>query len=162
MIKNSVFTIAVSVMALSFSAVGQENVRMANIISVTPVTEHAEVIKQQCGGSAGYQAPQQHSIIGTVLGGVAGALVGRNVGNGTGRTVATVAGAAGGAYLGDKIAGAMNEAQPTCRNVSTYEPRFGGFMIVYELDGEQYSVRSQTFPQGKTIPIKMAPVPVEQ
>lgn len=41
--------------------------------------------------------------LGIVGGGVAGALLGNQFGHGTGRTVTTVAGAAGGAYAGDKI-----------------------------------------------------------
>jgi outer membrane lipoprotein SlyB len=41
--------------------------------------------------------------LGVIGGGVAGALLGNQVGSGTGRTVATVAGAAGGAYAGHKV-----------------------------------------------------------
>ncbi|MGE5468630.1 MAG: glycine zipper 2TM domain-containing protein [Ignavibacteria bacterium] len=40
---------------------------------------------------------------GMIAGGVAGALLGNQVGSGTGRSVATIAGAAGGAYAGKKI-----------------------------------------------------------
>ncbi len=43
------------------------------------------------------------SALGLIAGGVAGALLGNQVGNGTGRDLATVAGAAGGAYAGRKI-----------------------------------------------------------
>ncbi len=43
------------------------------------------------------------SALGMVAGGVAGALLGNQIGAGNGRTVATVAGAAGGAYAGKKI-----------------------------------------------------------
>jgi len=45
--------------------------------------------------------------VGMIAGGVAGALLGRQVGAGRGRDVATVAGAAGGAYAGNKIEGKM-------------------------------------------------------
>lgn len=41
--------------------------------------------------------------MGMVAGGVAGALLGNQVGKGTGRDIATLAGAAGGAYAGHKI-----------------------------------------------------------
>jgi outer membrane lipoprotein SlyB len=41
--------------------------------------------------------------MGMVAGGVAGALLGNQVGKGTGRSIATLAGAAGGAYAGHKI-----------------------------------------------------------
>lgn len=46
--------------------------------------------------------------VGIIAGGIAGALLGHQVGRGRGRDVATVAGAAGGAYAGNKIEGKMN------------------------------------------------------
>ena len=44
-----------------------------------------------------------NNVAGMVIGGVVGGLLGNQVGHGTGRTVATVAGAAGGAYVGNQI-----------------------------------------------------------
>lgn len=41
---------------------------------------------------------------GMIIGGIAGGLIGNQVGGGSGKTLATVAGAAGGAYAGKKIA----------------------------------------------------------
>lgn len=41
---------------------------------------------------------------GMIIGGIAGGLLGNQIGGGSGKTVATVAGAAGGAYAGKKIA----------------------------------------------------------
>lgn len=43
------------------------------------------------------------SALGVIGGGVAGALIGSQIGSGRGKTLATVAGAAGGAYAGNKI-----------------------------------------------------------
>lgn len=43
------------------------------------------------------------SALGVIAGGVAGALLGHQVGGGTGRDLATLAGAAGGAYAGNKV-----------------------------------------------------------
>lgn len=48
---------------------------------------------------------------GMIVGGVAGALLGRQVGKGTGKDLATIAGAAGGAYAGHKIEGKMNKVR---------------------------------------------------
>ncbi|EEF21854.1 conserved hypothetical protein, partial [Ricinus communis] len=45
----------------------------------------------------------ESSAVGLIAGGVAGALLGNQVGSGHGRQLATVAGAAGGAYAGKKI-----------------------------------------------------------
>ena len=51
------------------------------------------------------QAPvkDEKRVAGTVIGGVAGGLLGNSIGGGTGRTVATIAGAAGGAYAGNQV-----------------------------------------------------------
>ncbi len=46
---------------------------------------------------------ESNGVAGTVVGGVAGGLVGSAIGGGTGRVLATVAGAAGGAYAGNQI-----------------------------------------------------------
>lgn len=49
------------------------------------------------------QPKDEHQIAGMAIGGVAGGLLGHQVGGGKGKTIATVAGAAGGAYAGKKI-----------------------------------------------------------
>ena len=41
--------------------------------------------------------------VGMVAGGVLGGVLGHQIGGGTGKTVATIAGAAGGAYVGNKV-----------------------------------------------------------
>jgi len=41
--------------------------------------------------------------VGAVAGGVLGGVIGHQIGGGTGRTVATIAGAGGGAYVGNKV-----------------------------------------------------------
>jgi outer membrane lipoprotein SlyB len=50
-----------------------------------------------------YQQKGEGGMVGIVGGGVAGALVGSQIGHGGGKTVAEIAGAAGGAYLGNEI-----------------------------------------------------------
>lgn len=45
----------------------------------------------------------QSSGVGAVAGGVLGGVLGHQIGSGRGNTVATVAGAAGGAYVGNKV-----------------------------------------------------------
>jgi uncharacterized protein YcfJ len=44
-----------------------------------------------------------NNIAGTVIGGIVGGLIGHQIGGGSGNTVATIAGAAGGAYAGNQI-----------------------------------------------------------
>lgn len=48
------------------------------------------------------------SPVGLIAGGVAGALLGNQVGGGSGKSLATIAGAAGGAYAGKKVEENMN------------------------------------------------------
>ena len=51
----------------------------------------------------------EHRIAGTVIGGVVGAAVGNQFGGGKGKTLATVAGAAGGAYAGNRVQKSVQE-----------------------------------------------------
>ena len=44
-----------------------------------------------------------HQIAGMAIGGAAGGLLGNQIGGGKGKTIATVAGVAGGAYAGKKV-----------------------------------------------------------
>ena len=142
---------------ISFNASAQE-VRYANVVSVTPLTDNVKVIKQQCGGSAGYH--EENSFVGKIVGGLTGLFIGSNVGKGKGRTAAQIGGTAIGVAVGNAYDNDQS-IQPNCRAIETYEPTYGGFEVVYELDGEQYAVRSQTFPQSRTIQIKMTPTIAE-
>lgn len=54
------------------------------------------------------QSKGQGGVVGMVGGGVAGALVGSQIGHGGGKTVAELAGAAGGAFLGNEIEKKVN------------------------------------------------------
>ena len=58
--------------------------------------------------------------VGMIAGGVAGALLGNQVGGGTGKDLATIAGAAGGAYAGHKV-----EQKVRATKVWTVTVRFG-------------------------------------
>lgn len=57
--------------------------------------------------------------VGMIAGGVAGAVLGRQVGGGFGKDLATIAGAAGGAYAGKKI-----EEKINTRNIWTVSVRY--------------------------------------
>ena len=148
----TIFVILVS--SVSFA----QEVRYANIVSVTPVKENVQVVKQQCGGSAGYNQ-QEPGYLGRVVGVVSGTAIGSRFGRGTGKVVATVVGAGVG-YVAGATYDDSGNVQPNCRAVTTYEPTFGGFLVVYELDGRQYTTRSKTFPEGRTIQVQMQPTPI--
>ena len=44
-----------------------------------------------------------NNIVGTVIGGIVGGLIGHQIGGGRGQTITTIAGAAGGAYVGNQV-----------------------------------------------------------
>jgi len=68
--------------------------------------------------------------LGLIGGGLAGALLGNQVGAGRGKTLATIAGAAGGAYAGKKV-----EEQVTANTVWSVRVGFeGGYEQAYEFD----------------------------
>lgn len=78
----------------------QEPVRA---VAPAPAQTAAARICNECGSVIAVDAVKQQgegSGLGAVAGGVAGALLGNQVGGGSGRRIATVAGAAGGAYAG--------------------------------------------------------------
>jgi uncharacterized protein YcfJ len=152
--KKFAAIVAILVSSVSFA----QEVRYANIVSVTPVKENVQVVKQQCGGSAGYNQ-QEPGYMGRVVGVISGTAIGSRFGQGTGKVAATAVGAGLGYVAGDAYDNSGN-VQPKCRAITTYEPTFGGFLVVYELDGRQYTTRSKTFPEGRTIPVQMQPTPI--
>ncbi len=70
-----------------------------------------EVVCADCGKVTAVRVIEkkgESSSVGLIAGGVAGALLGNQVGGGTGKGLATIAGAAGGAYAGKKVQENMN------------------------------------------------------
>jgi len=66
----------------------------------------AQAVCTDCGKVQGVSFVEEKgktSGVGMVAGGVVGGVLGHQIGSGRGNTVATVAGAAGGAYVGNKI-----------------------------------------------------------
>ncbi|MDE2055323.1 MAG: glycine zipper 2TM domain-containing protein, partial [Xanthomonadaceae bacterium] len=79
--------------------------QFAQVVAVQPITQSATTSKpRQVCRDEQVAVPEtykdQHQIGGAVVGGLAGALAGHMVGGGKGKTLATVAGAAGGAFDG--------------------------------------------------------------
>ena len=69
-------------------------------------TQPAPVVCANCGVIASINAIEQAgegSGLGAIAGGVLGGVLGRQVGGGSGKDIATIAGAAGGAYAGHQI-----------------------------------------------------------
>lgn len=71
-----------------------------------PKSEPKQAVCAECGTVLSVKVGEKEgksSPVGVIGGGVVGALLGNQVGQGTGRDIATIAGAAGGAYAGHKI-----------------------------------------------------------
>jgi len=85
--------------------------------------------------------------LGMIAGGLAGALLGHQVGGGTGKTIATVAGAAGGAYAGNEVEKRMKTTKHY--EVITRLESGGSQTITYETDpgfkvGDKVKVENNT------------------
>ncbi len=76
----------------------------------TGTVDHIEVIRQG----------DNNNIAGTIIGGIVGGLIGHQIGGGSGNTVATIAGAAGGAYAGTQVEGRQRAANESFRITVRY------------------------------------------
>lgn len=119
----------------------------------TPQEKCEQVVVQR-------QAPVQDEkrIAGTVLGGVAGGLLGSQIGGGSGKKVATVLGAAGGAYAGNQVQKGMQQrdtnstTERRCKTVNVRSEKRVGYDVTYRYEGKQDTVRMSYNP-GKQIPV---------
>ena len=115
---------------------------VGKIIGVgAPVTKNY-VIGNTCNGPYGqnqqFQQPQQQSSFngGAVMGAVIGGAIGSRFGEGTGKQLATGAGAATGALLGNSIHQMQNpvqaQGQQVCQNV--FETRIVGYSFIAQYE----------------------------
>ena len=136
--------------------------KFAEVVSVNEVTETIVTPREECHDvQVTKQAPTSdpNRIAGTAIGGVAGGLLGSTIGSGTGRTVATIAGAAGGAYVGNQVQKSqqqkktVTETQQRCKTVNDTTQKLVGYDVTYRLEGKQGVVRT-SFKPGPTLPVK--------
>ena len=80
------------------------------------------------------------------------------IGNGNGKKLATVAGAVGGGYAGNKVQEGMQErdtyttTQTRCNTVNDISDKIVGYDVKYDLGGKQGQVRMDRDP-GNQIPV---------
>ena len=129
---------------------------------VTSVRAVVATPTQRCWTEAGpAPAPQSNkNIPGAVVGAVLGGILGHQIGGrGTSQDVATLGGAAGGAYLGSKInpntfGGGSAPAQPQniqrCENVQSQTPTY--YDVVYNFRGQEHRVQMTNSP-GATVTV---------
>src|SRR5512134_3463397 len=136
--------------------------KAAEVVGVKEVKRTVSTPREECKQvQVQKQAPvkDEHRVAGTVIGGVAGGLLGSTIGGGRGKTVATVAGAAGGAYAGNQVQKSMQQkdvvttTETRCKTVNETTKKLVGYDVTYRLDGKESVVRT-SFKPGKTIPVK--------
>ena len=85
------------------------------ITTLAPVKASTQpVVCTTCGKVTAVRVAEKagdSNALGLIAGGVAGAALGHQIGGGTGKTLATIAGAAGGAYAGKKVQENMNTSK---------------------------------------------------
>src|SRR5262250_3086786 len=135
--------------------------KVADVIGVKEVTETIVTPREECQDvQVQKQAPVKdtHRVTGTVIGGVAGGLLGSTIGGGTGRTVATIAGAAGGAYAGNQVQKNMQHkdvvttTEHRCKTVNDTSQKLVGYDVTYRLDNKEGVLRMSSKP-GLTLPV---------
>lgn len=122
----------------------------AQVVSVTPVRSSGTASHEACRDEVvSHAAPpkDQHNIAGTAIGAVAGGLLGHMVGGGKGKTLATVAGAVGGGYAGNRIENSHHQPQVTqtterrCSTVAGTSGKIIGYDVQYVYNGVTRTTR---------------------
>lgn len=152
---------------LSLSAVAGfralQGPQYAEVVDVSPVHKKVKTSEEVCNDvPVVHKAPvkDENRIAGTVIGGVVGGMLGNQVGGGFGNKLATVAGAAGGAYAGNQIQKNMQDQDTStsverrCRMVQKAHDRVVGYDVRYRLDGKEGTVRMDQPPPGKRLPVE--------
>ena len=136
--------------------------QFAEVTHVEPMTETRHMPQQICENvTVQHRQPaaDQNQLAGTAVGALVGGLLGNQIGAGNGRTLATVAGAAGGGYAGNRIEKNMQDSNVTssverrCRTEYSTQHRTIGYKVDYMLAGKPGSVRIDHDP-GQQIPVR--------
>ena len=154
--------VAVGATAFAGLKMMQKSPEYAEVVKVTPLTKTVHTPRQECHDqTVTHQAPvkDEHQLLGTVAGAVIGGVVGHQIGGGTGRDIATVAGAAGGGYAGNRIQKNLQEkdtyttTEQQCATVYDSAQKHTGFEVRYRLNGKEATVKMDHDP-GDRIPVR--------
>ena len=134
----------------------------AQVLKVTPLTKAVRTPREQCHDeTVTRQAPvkDQHQVIGTLAGAVVGGVLGHQIGGGTGRDIATVAGAAGGGYAGNRIQKNLQDkdtystTEQKCQTVYDHSAKTVGYEVRYRLGDQESTVKMDHDP-GERIAVR--------
>ncbi|MDP9007845.1 MAG: glycine zipper 2TM domain-containing protein [Pseudomonadota bacterium] len=134
----------------------------AKVLSAQPLTRTVKIPRQECRDEeVTHTKPvkDQNRLIGTGIGALVGGVLGHQIGGGSGKTLATVAGAGAGGYAGNKIQQNAQQkdtyttTEQRCRTVYDKKEEPAGFDVVYDLNGSQHHLHTDTDP-GSSLPVK--------
>jgi uncharacterized protein YcfJ len=137
---------------------GGDDAQYAQVVSVTPVRQVAGQTQQVCHDEVVTRKvppKDQHRIAGTAIGAVAGGLLGHMIGGGRGNTLATVAGAVGGGYAGNRIEASRQEhnVQSTvvhrCSTVESSSSNIVAYDVTYVYNGVTRTTRMDHDPGNR-------------
>ncbi len=132
----------------------------AEVVDARPVTKTIRTPHQVCKDQVvTQQAPVRDRVAGTAIGALVGGVLGNQIGAGSGRTLATLGGAAAGAYAGNHIQRNMQDSdtravqETHCRTVYDTRKTVVGYDVSYRLGDQRGTVRMDHDP-GDHIPVK--------
>lgn len=162
----------IAMVVLAVAAVGvyqaTSQPKFADVVAVKEITETIVTPREECRDVPVQQkvpVKDTHRITGTVLGGVAGGVLGHQIGSDTGQAVATIVGAAGGAYVGNKAQDSMQKrnvvttTKRSCKTVYDKSQKLVGYDVKYRLKDKEGVVRT-AFRPGNTLPVEKGQVVV--
>jgi uncharacterized protein YcfJ len=134
----------------------------ARVVDVRPITDTVSESREVCRDEPVVrQVPvrDEHRVAGTLLGAAIGGVLGNQVGGGDGRKIATVVGAMGGGYAGNRVQDRIQRSNTTTtterRCETVYEPRevTRGYDVTYSYEGRTQTVRMDHAP-GDRLPVR--------
>lgn len=139
----------------------------AEVVSVEPATEQVAVAEEICRDvevTHRKEPRDKKRVAGTATGAVIGGLLGNQVGGGNGKKLATVIGAAAGAYTGNKLQeraqadDTYTTVETQCETITSHVDKVIGYDVTYRIGDREGQIRMDDAP-GETIPLVNGELP---
>lgn len=129
----------------------------ADVVDSVPITQAVSSPQEVCGNrTVQVRQPERFgNRDGALLGAVVGGLVGHQIGGGSGRTLATVAGAVGGGYIGRNIdrrhvgGRVTSQTERVCHTETRSSEKVIGYEVRYQQDGRLKTTRVSKKPSDQ-------------
>jgi uncharacterized protein YcfJ len=142
----TVFTTALPLQATAQTAIIQDSTEFAKVLNYSPIPG-PQIARQMCAPvTVMHESNSGDKTGGAVIGGLIGALVGSRFGGGNARNATTVAGAIGGAMVGENMAsGPSTSTHQQCSTVYESGPP-AGYQVTYDYKGKLLTTTTRTPP----------------